>query len=424
MRRPPRRFAPLAALEGLCLALALCAGLAVGRAGPPPEPRPRISGDVPTTVGVLHGPVRLGTAVYPAQRIPVRFTHGQHLAIPGVTCARCHVDVARSTRVADGNLPRGATCDGCHGPQHPKPADAPARCELCHTRYENGRVVERIVMPTPRLRFNHQLHMARGAMCGDCHRNMDKVRLATTLQLPREADCLKCHDGAAVTNRCSACHPSGPDGRIDTRPGWDRRAPRLVPRGASSWGIEHDLNFVEDHGPVSKANPKLCASCHDDDFCQDCHAGATRPLRIHAADFMTTHAMEARGRTQDCQSCHRVQTFCLGCHERLGFGERGRGSFGVGGSLRFHPDGWAAPPGLPQGHAHPAQRNVSACASCHAEDTCLACHATSEVPAPGLGVNPHGRGFAQSSRCTALSARNKRVCLKCHLPGDPRNDCL
>jgi len=252
---------------------------------------------------------------------------------------------------------------------------------------------------------------------------MSKVRLATTLQLPREKDCLACHDGVQATKRCAACHRADSSGKLVTRSRDDRTMPQLVPRGTSSWGVEHDLAFVEDHGAVAKATPRLCESCHDDMFCQDCHAGPVRPMRIHSGDYITLHAMDAVGRTQDCQACHRVQSFCLACHDRLGFGERSQGSFGVGSPLHFHPDGWTGSPAAPQGHSHAAQRNITACASCHDEDSCLACHATAAAALPGLDVNPHGPSFASSPRCQALAASNHRVCLKCHVPGDPRNDC-
>lgn len=422
------------ALPWLLVYLAgLCWDLGAHGAPPRPPSRTAIVGDgakareraeVPTTTGMTYGPVRRGSPVYPEQEIPLRFDHGQHLAL-GLDCTRCHTEIATSTRARDLNFPRGAACDECHGPQHPRPRGEPARCALCHTEVDDeGRVTAGLRAPRPQLVFNHRMHAALGSSCEDCHGTMSKVRLATTLQLPREADCLACHDGFTATERCGACHPTEASGRLATRAQDDRVLPALVPTAASGWGAAHDLSFVEDHAGISKANPRLCEACHDETFCGDCHNGALRPLRIHAGDYITAHALDARARTQDCQACHRTQTFCLGCHERVGFGERADGAFGVGGGLRFHPEGWSAPPGMPQGHSHAAQRNIAACASCHTEDSCLACHSTTDAATmPGLGVSPHGPGFGQSARCVALASRNRRACLKCHAPVDPQLDC-
>lgn len=383
----------------------------------------RDRGEIPTTAAVMVGPVRRGSAVYPEQQIPIRFNHGQHLGL-GLSCERCHTEIGKSTRSRDFNFPRAASCDGCHGPQHPRPRSEPARCGQCHTDVdEDNRVTASLRAPRPQVNFNHTMHAKAGASCETCHGSMENVRLATTLQLPREADCLTCHDGFTATDRCGACHPTDASGRLATRAQDDRVMPALIPTGASGWGANHDLAFVEDHAGISKANPQLCQTCHDDTFCTDCHAGSIRPLRIHSGDYMTVHALDARARTQDCQSCHRTQTFCRGCHERLGFGNRVDGAFAVGGGLQFHPEGWSGPPGVPQAHAHAAQRNIGACASCHSEDSCLACHATTNVASAGLGVSPHGPGFARSARCQALSSRSRRACLKCHAPVDPQLEC-
>lgn len=384
---------------------------------------PRARGEIPSSAAVVHGPTMRGSAVYPEQQIPLRFNHGQHLSL-GLDCAKCHGDVAASKRSRDFNFPTGAVCDECHGRQHPRPRAEPARCELCHTAVDDqGRVTAGLRAPRPQLVFNHSLHMAKGATCESCHGDMSKVRLATHLQLPTEASCLTCHDGKQATQRCGACHPTEASGRVMTRARDDRVLPALIPTAASNWGMEHDLAFVEDHAAIAKSNPKACGTCHDDTFCSDCHAGPIRPLRLHSGDFMTTHALQSRARSSNCQACHRTQSFCLACHERLGFSERSEGAFGVGGGLRFHPDGFAGPPGSPQSHAQAAQRNMSACSSCHTEDSCLACHATTAVASAGLDISPHGPDFGGSVRCQALETRNRRVCLKCHTPGDPMLDC-
>jgi len=175
---------------------------------------------------------------------------------------------------------------------------------------------------------------------------------------------------------------------------------------------------------IAKANPQMFASCHDDNFCADCHAGPTLPMRLHADDYLTHHAIHSRANTQDCSSCHQLHTDCRGCHVRAGVSTESKGGAGVGSPLRFHPADWSGAPGSIQGHALPAQRNISTCASCHTEDACLACHATTGAATPGLNASPHGGTFAGSARCTALESRNRRVCLKCHAPGDIALECM
>jgi len=372
--------------------------------------------ELPATLGVRSGPTRPGAAVYPQQTIPLRFNHGQHLALR-MRCQDCHTAIDASRRASDHNFPRGQVCDRCHGPQHPRPEAEPARCSLCHTAVEDNRVTVALRAPKPLLHFNHTVHAQKGSTCEDCHGDMRNVRLATVLQLPREPMCLSCHDGFTATSRCGACHPTASDGRLMTRALDDRTLPALVP-------ANHDLAFVSDHAGVAKASPQLCDSCHAEKFCTDCHAGSVRPLRIHPPDYLGgAHVVDARSKAQDCQACHRTQTFCLGCHERLGFGERAQGAFGVGGGQTFHPPGWSGPPGAPQAHAQAAQQNLASCSSCHQEDTCLSCHATTQAVSPGLGVNPHGPGFRGSAKCAALESRNRRVCLRCHAPGTPELAC-
>ncbi len=406
------------------LALFALVGLAVAHAAHPPK-APQ------GTAQVVYGPQRLENSVYPRQHIPLKFNHGQHLAL-GQDCVVCHSKISTSRSSRDNNFPGGATCDGCHGSRHPhmvetrgaKAPDASPSCATCHTHVVDGtKVTASLRAPTPRLLFNHELHGSRGIACEQCHGDMKNVRLATNQQLPREAICLDCHDGKTASDRCQTCHLSDRQGKLVTRDVGDHLAPSLVPRGRSSHGAEHDLAFVEDHAGVAKGNPELCAGCHGEAFCQDCHNGVVRPMRLHAGDYLTTHALDAKARLSDCDSCHRGQTDCRGCHERLGLGRGPESRFGVGSNLRFHPEGWAGTLGTRQEHAFAAQRNLNACVACHDEDSCMGCHATATGPLPGSNISPHGASFAATPRCQALAGRNRRVCLKCHAPGTPELDC-
>lgn len=394
-----------------------------------------------------YGPVRSRSAVYPPQELPLRFNHQKHLA-KGMQCTQCHTEVARSRSTADRLLPTPQACDGCHGSQHPVPVanDAPANepaCSFCHVgaQDEARRITASVRIRPARLRFSHALHMTVqqasagegpptrvDVSCERCHGDMSKVRLATEIQLPKEQSCLECHDGGSepghASDTCATCHPSGPGGQLITAPVDDMDAPRLMPRKNNHWrGAAHDLNFVQDHKSIANANPALCDNCHGEDDCLDCHAGVLRPMRIHAGDYLVRHGVEARMGAGDCQSCHQLQDDCIACHERTGMGARGSESaFGVGSAAAFHPPGWAQVGGA-SSHAFAAQRNLAQCASCHSEDTCLACHATAAGPRPGLNVSPHGPRFAGSLQCSTLASRNRRACLQCHAPGAAALDC-
>jgi hypothetical protein len=262
--------------------------------------------------------------------------------------------------------------------------------------------------------------------------------MATRDDLPRMALCLGCHDGKQATNRCGACHLTEPDGRLKTNLASAATAAlgatgRLVPSGVLRGLDEHGPTFARDHAQVGR-DLGYCLTCHKRTECIDCHGGVVRPFDIHPSDYVTLHGIDARRNTPDCSSCHRAQTFCVGCHQRLGVaadaegGQRGqqpRNPFGTGTGLKnFHPPGWVqgdGPGGAPSGHADQARRNIRTCVSCHREQSCLECHSTD--PTRGAAVSPHGPAFGASARCRALASRNQRACLKCHAVGTPALDC-
>jgi hypothetical protein len=246
--------------------------------------------------------------------------------------------------------------------------------------------------------------------------------------------CLACHDGKQASGRCSACHPTLSDGRLRT----SFPSGKLVPSGSLTGFDAHTGAFRSDHR-VAGRNERACATCHKQSECTDCHAaGVVRPAEIHPSDYASLHAVDARRNVPDCASCHRNQSFCLGCHQRLGVGADPEGGqpgrqpnnpFGTGTAVKhFHPPGWirdatgavlTAP--SPASHGFAAKRNLRACVSCHREESCLACH--SADLSRSIGINPHGVGFAASGRCRALASRNQRACVKCHTPGAPELGC-
>jgi len=349
--------------------------------------------------------------VYPAQRLPLRFSHAQHLA-GGATCESCHERARTSRSAVDLLTPGEAACRTCHAIDRARPdgTGGPATaCVACHPGHDPARpmIVARVAIPPPNLKFSHAAHAT--TPCQTCHGDLarDGVGLATRDHLPRMDVCLTCHDGARAADGCTTCHLATAGGRVRT----ELPDGRLTPTGGVS-GAVHDANFRTDHDQIARSDPRACASCHEERFCADCHLGAVKPMDFHAGDYVAVHAIEARRGTPDCSACHRAQTFCVGCHERSGVGVRAEpGFFRTGDSGRFHPRGWVGG-GAGDGHAREAQQNLKQCASCHRDDFCRECH-TAE---PGrMGVSPHGPGWRGSARCQALARKNPRLCLRCHL---------
>jgi hypothetical protein len=392
--------------------------------------------------------------IFPAQTIPLRFDHAQHLKL-GARCETCHTAAAFSTSAADNLVPGEAACRTCHEIDRTQPAKivppgaAAARCDACHVSEKGGgwmppartRLAEppRVQLARPNLKFNHRLHAVRGIGCELCHANVAMGGLATRDDLPRMALCLGCHDGKQATSRCGACHLTEPDGRLKTAlvsPATVTLGPagarKLVPSGVLRGFDEHGPTFARDHRQAGK-DEGYCLSCHKRSECIDCHGGTVRPFDIHPSDYVSLHGVDARRNTPDCSSCHRAQSFCIACHQRSGVaadpegglpGRQPRNPFGTGTQVKtFHPPGWAREEagGPPSGHAQQARRNIRSCVSCHREESCLNCH--SADPTRGATVSPHGPGFFGTSRCKALSSRNRRACLKCHELGSPQIDC-
>jgi hypothetical protein len=332
--------------------------------------------------------------IFPSQQLPLRFSHQKHLA-KGVACDFCHEKAPGSKRAADNLIPDEEVCTTCHpvDREHPeRVARSATACSFCHP----AGIDRRVVIPPPNLRFDHSIHVQKGVPCTHCH-DMNRVDVATRAQLPEMSQCLRCHDSARglfhAPSRCSTCHLTQPDNTLVQV----FASGSLRPSGKIR-GDAHTLDFRLHHAQVAQNEEKYCASCHRQDFCQACHNGVLKPFDFHGNDYVSRHPIDARRNDPDCNACHRRQSFCLTCHERLGVVD------------------------LRTGHAWQAQRNLRQCVACHRQETCLECHASSSLGGPVAGkmsVNPHPPDWAGSIRCQSLADRNVRMCLRCHSYTDP-----
>lgn len=361
---------------------------------------------------------RLGVhaAIFPPQQVHLRFSHALHVEAE-VACEMCHDAIGESARPVDRNIPAHAQCESCHDIDAAKKGeqtDPLSTCEACHAGHAGGEEVARNVFPAANVVFSHAAHLKRGAACADCHAGVERTQLATREHLPKMARCLACHDGAKAPNRCETCHLTEPDGRLRTR----FASGTLAPSGTLR-DDDHGRDFLRRHARVAQSDAESCSSCHRQAECVQCHAASSKAFRLHPPDFAQTHAVSARGLELDCQSCHRAQGFCVSCHQQTGAAKESRlrqpGTPLAAQS--FHPPGFVRDSrgGLlragPEHHSFAAQANLQSCVSCHAEQTCLQCHATTGGT---TNVSPHPPAFAESTgACRALEVAPV-ACAKCH----------
>jgi len=395
---------------------------------PPLRESDRPPGAVPDD----HGP---SLAIFPNQRIPLFFNHRRHVKELGLACTACHEKARTSHAASDSLLPSGARCDGCHGTDHrdlrevrPAASAPQGQCAFCHVGYSSaaGNRVATLLLPKPNLRFDHALHGARHIGCAQCHGAVENLELATRDQMPRMRGCLNCHQAPSpaagrARSECRTCHLTDPTGRLQTTFSSGTLSP---PRWLHDAG--HGPDWTLRHQLVAGNDSRFCANCHSPKDCADCHDGRVRPRRVHPNDWLNLHPIASRQNQQNCTSCHREQSFCLSCHQRAGITLSGPFADSAQRG-RFHPPKaeWTDGPRTPRHHAWEAERNISACVSCHVEHDCAICHATAArggrgagFPAGvGRGTDPHPLGFR--SRCASALRQNARPCLVCHAPDDP-----
>ena len=347
--------------------------------------------------------------VYPLQRLPLVFSHRQHLA-RGAHCEQCHPSAATSRSAVDNLIPTEAECRACHPIDRGKPdndAKPVTACAGCHVGYAPDRPVERVYLtPTP-LKFPHSDHAK--ISCASCHGDMSRVDLATARQLPTMQSCLTCHGDGIEQRHCADCHLAKLGGLIQTQFEFGTLAPQ-----SDQLGDAHGPGFARDHRQQASQPGATCEACHDRSECVACHQGTVKPMDFHPGDYLMTHPIEARRGRPDCSACHRYESFCVACHEREGIGTRGNTQFDASDPTKqFHPVGWASAGPGPNLHAQDARRNISACASCHREEDCLTCH--SAEPSNMVRASPHPSGWRGSARCRAEDRGNRRMCLRCHI---------
>lgn len=333
-------------------------------------------------VGVVLGLCSLAGGSAVARVIQDRFDHWEHRTL-FPTCVGCHAGAAEPQRPL---WPAVADCTACHdGDVAAKvdwnPPTAPRASNLRFTHGGHAKAVEDASADsTLGCRACHaesgadpmQVRVAIARNCLDCH----GIRTAH-LDAP-DSTCATCHvplvQAARLTRTDVSRFPAPPAHRV---PG-----------------------FVEEgHGAQARAGrtgvAASCATCHAREFCTECH--------VNAPEVAAIQALAADPRSL----AHRAE-------------------------LRAPPT--HADPAFLRRHADPARKEAARCATCHTQESCLACHAGSPttvaaIPAgaPGRGrgapVNrerPASHGLDFSDTHAEVAASRPQSCSTCHA----RSQCL
>jgi hypothetical protein len=119
---------------------------------------------------------------------PVPFSHKHHAGELGIDCRYCHTTVERS---ADAGFPPTHVCMTCHS-QIWTNAEmlAPVRESLAG---DQSLVWRRVARVPDYVYFRHDIHIAKGIACVECHGRIDKMPLTFRAKPFEMRFCLECH---------------------------------------------------------------------------------------------------------------------------------------------------------------------------------------------------------------------------------------
>jgi nitrate/TMAO reductase-like tetraheme cytochrome c subunit len=139
----------------------------------------------------------------------VRFTTGHPFF-----CLSCHrnQDVPEMW-LASRVHPASVTCTECHAPPGeiiPRKFSASdelmnQNCRRCHDPLPGG---EQTTLQSVRVVFvSHKRHAEKGALCTDCHRNLEHDKSSPRTNRPTMESCYRCHQAHPRSQACNTCHP-------------------------------------------------------------------------------------------------------------------------------------------------------------------------------------------------------------------------
>ncbi len=328
------------------------------------------------------------------------FSHAKHVKENELGCEECHAPIKKSEKITEATWPTEKKCMDCH-------EKTEGKCGQCHTDPAKPKTWE--YERTPSVSFSHEYHleMTEGK-CEPCHADIPGQTATHESTRPISHDvCMECHRNDFRKIDCKMCHKD------------------LVENPSKPAHVfNHDADFSKRHGMLAKGDEGVCAHCHRQNFCADCHSRMEVLLPdqklsqevgrelVHRGDFLTRHPIEARADPNKCMKCHTLNQ-CQSCHadRRVSAGLKKKdlnGNLGPA-SNDPHPKGWATQVNSPDFHGAVARRDILACATCHDQgpaSICVTCHKVG-----GIGGNPHPKGY------DPIKQDGNRMCRYCHTNG-------
>ncbi|HOI09708.1 MAG TPA: cytochrome c3 family protein [Myxococcota bacterium] len=321
----------------------------------------------------------------------IKFSHKLHVVENELACADCHQAVMESEQVTPALRYREAQCLDCHD-------KAEGECGTCHTDPANPGTWA----PRPASQgvvFSHALHLeVSEGKCTPCHAGVEQRTAPSQAARPMDHDtCMSCHRNDFKDIGCKTCHAD-----LVENPS---RPTKL---------FSHDADFMARHGNLAKTDEDVCAHCHRQEFCSDCHSKledfpiavrlAERVDRqlVHRGDYLTRHPIDARTDPASCLKCHATRQ-CQACHDEARIAQ----GAARGDRASPHPAGWAMNVRSPDFHGDAARRDIVSCASCHdrgAASNCITCHKVGGT----AGRSPHPGGW------NPTAGRDTKMCKMCH----------
>jgi hypothetical protein len=362
---------------------------------------------------------------------PDRFDHWQHRDL-FPKCTSCHAGVQDQAKTL---WPLPATCADCHDGVIQKtvnwrPPSAPPATNLRFAHSEHIEAVRRRTRPDSLLD------------CRSCHAEPAADRMQVRLAVAQ--NCLDCHG-------IRAPHLSAPDSTCSTCHVTLAQAVRLTRADVAKFPVPESHKArsfaLQSHGRLARGTgtntvSAACATCHARDFCSECHVNAPEVATIQAlapdprslaikaelkappshADpgFLRRHGSAARESAVSCATCH-TQESCLACHvgkPTLALALPTAGPGRGKGALIHRERPASHGDDFSELHGPIADARPKTCSGCHVRPQCLDCHRPNAADAtPGY----HPAGFL--SRHPAAAYTRETSCSDCHNPGQFCADC-